>query len=425
MGIASSSNINTLVVTQVTKEALSLCEAGDFHAARRALAEFWPPTGRETDAELLVAQGMIANGLGDLNLAEDLFSRGHRLAKGDPIGHRGLIGLAVVAWKRGELSDARVWVDSVPDDSPHRFGALTQKAIIEKHDPKRALAILSAAEPLAEKASDALRGRFHNYRGIVLRALADSIKTKAKSRKASDYRTRAAFEYEAALYFFEQADAYELRRIVFINLIGLYLSGGKYAEAHEVADATIQKLRKDPPHLGMVLDQKANVYLAEQNYPVARVVAEKAVGVLSNTDRQGWFTESLITLATILARQGEHHQSRETFDHAIEICERIGDKTQADKARIAIINELPVTCEAAFDLFLKSQSSCLPASKALIRRIEAEGIRAALDRHKGSVYMAAQEFDLTPQGLAKRIDQFFPHLTRKPKRSRRWKVRPA
>jgi tetratricopeptide (TPR) repeat protein len=174
----------------------------------------------------------------------------------------------------------------------------------------------------------------------------------------------------------------------------------------------------------MVLDLKALIYLAEKRYEQAEQCAQKSTTLLANTERRGWLGECLITLGTVLGRMGKSDKARVELDRAIAISEEIGDTKQADKARITIIQELPVELPEAFDLFLKSQDSFLPASKALIHRIEAESIRDALKRNNNSVYEAAREFDITRQGLAKRIETMFPHLTRKPKRTRRWKAKP-
>lgn len=424
MGFSSDTDVTTGLATSVANTVLHLAEIGDFQAAALELGQYWPPSGEDSHVLLLIAQGAVASGLGNLPLAADLFSRAHRLAGDDPLAGKAAIGSAVVAWKRGEIKEARVWMDMVPSDSPFSFCGLTQKATIEKHDPKRALEILAQAEALAEENSDALRGRFHNLRGIILRSLADSIKKKSKRQEAENYRVRAALEYEAALYFFDQCNSHNQRKIVFINLIGLYLSGSKYQEAHRVADRVIRQFQRDPPHLGMSLDQKANILIAERRYPQAIEVAQKAVSALSKTDRSNWLAEALITLGIALARAGKHDEARSQLNRAAELCEHTGDPAQADTARIAIIQELPITCAEAFQLFLKSQGSFLPASKALIHRIEAEGIRDSLERHHGSLQEAAQEFDITRQGLAKRIETLFPHLCTKPKRVRRWKTKP-
>lgn len=92
-----------------------------------------------------------------------------------------------------------------------------------------ALNILKEAEPVFASAGDALKGRWHGQKALVLRRL-------ATAEGGPDYADRAIIEFEAAIYHYEQAghERYCARNLN--NLSMLLYKLGRYIEAHDHLD---------------------------------------------------------------------------------------------------------------------------------------------------------------------------------------------
>src|SRR5438045_2855273 len=108
---------------------------------------------------------------------------------------------------------------------------LIRRTLVEISEKKyyEALNILKEAAPVFESAGDALKGRWHGQKGLVLRKL-------AIAERRADYADRAIVEFTAAIYHYEQAkhERYCARNLN--NLAMLLYQIGRYAETHENLD---------------------------------------------------------------------------------------------------------------------------------------------------------------------------------------------
>jgi tetratricopeptide (TPR) repeat protein len=276
------------VVRECTSISLiDLCEAGRYRLAESVVAD---------GIQGLLGLGMVEIAKGNLEAAKDYLSR---LAFSDEsLADRAKVQLAVAYWFGGEATEAKDLVNSVPDS----FEKFLLKAIIESR-PKYALRFLKKCEGYSVRPG--MAGRMHNQRAIILRKLGQL--------------DEAIQEYEAALYFFEQ-DQSDCVTIVLNNLAGVYLDFGEIEQAQSYVDKAISLIGDDLPHLGKFLDQKSQIFLAQNDYSAARKQSESAISVLRKTDRKEWLIEALLTYAKALRAQ---HDERElqVLEQAADVCQ--------------------------------------------------------------------------------------------------------
>src|ERR1051325_8158629 len=244
----------------VADDVLPLCElaknfeeAGEFSQAAETLNPFWsgisnrPITkGLEerAQAELLLRSGTLTGWLGSARqvpgaqeIAKDLISESAALFEKLTLPEKiaeARVDLAVCYWREGALDEARVTLRLVLDNfqqsgSDQRLRALLNSALVEWSATRDqdALQICTDAVPLFNlSTNDALKGKFHNTFGGVLKNLGI-----AKNRE--DYIDRALVEFAAASYHFEQAGHNRFLARVENNVGFLFATIGRFAEAHE------------------------------------------------------------------------------------------------------------------------------------------------------------------------------------------------
>ena len=113
--------------------------------------------------------------------------------------------LGICYWRLGAHDEARVVIQEAlkpltDADLELKAKILIRRTMVEiwEHKYYDALNILKEAEPVFESANDALKGRWHGQKGLVLRRL-------AAAEGQPDYYDRAIIEYTAAIYHYEQA----------------------------------------------------------------------------------------------------------------------------------------------------------------------------------------------------------------------------
>jgi tetratricopeptide (TPR) repeat protein len=457
----------------VADDVLPLCElaknfeeAGEFSQAAETLNPFWsgisnrPITkGLEerAQAELLLRSGTLTGWLGSARqvpgaqeIAKDLISESAALFEKLTLPEKiaeARVDLAVCYWREGALDEARVTLRLVLDNfqqsgSDQRLRALLNSALVEWSATRDqdALQICTDAVPLFNlSTNDALKGKFHNTFGGVLKNLGI-----AKNRE--DYIDRALVEFAAASYHFEQAGHNRFLARVENNVGFLFATIGRFAEAHQ------HLARARTLHLGVgdhggaagAEDTRAQAFLLEGKYEEAERVARRAVHTLKQGGEQAVLAEALTTHGKALARLKQMPVAKAVLDQAVEISQTAGNPDRGGIAAVTAIEELsdhlPVDAlqnyyRTAETLLSHSQNASIRTrlgecarrvlSVALadadaaaetitngpplqagfsldseVLRYEGNLIRRALEESGGSITRAARLLGVTHQGLA-------------------------
>jgi tetratricopeptide (TPR) repeat protein len=472
MDLQTSINQN-VVDPRVADDVLPLCElaknfeeAGEFNKAAATLSPFWsgisnlPITkGLEerAQAELLLRTGTLTGWLGSARqisgaqeVAKDLISESaalfERLAIPEKIAEA-QVDLAICYWREGAFDEARVTLRLVLDKfqdsgSEQRLRALLNSALVEWSATRDqdALEICTDAAPLFNVSSnDALKGKFHNTFGGVLKNLGI-----AKNRE--DYIDRALVEFAAASYHFEQAGHNRFLARVENNVGFLFATIGRFAEAHEhlTRARTLHVSVGDHGGAAGAEDTRAQAFLLERKYVEAEQVARRAVHQLKQGGEQAVLAEALTTHGKALARLQQTQVAKAALDQAVEISQTAGNPDRGGIAAVTAIEELSdhLPVEALQTYYLTAETLLSNSQNVSIRtrlgecarrvlsvalanadataekttnvpplqagfsldsevlRYEGNLIRRALEESGGSITRAARLLGVTHQGLA-------------------------
>lgn len=445
--------------------AKNLEEAGEFESACEMLRPFWqgllyhPHTAglaEEAKAELLLRAGTLTGFLGSAKqvagaqeAAKDLITESaaifQALGKSEKIAEAH-VDLAVCYWREGALDEARVTLRLVLESlgeiqSEQKLRALLNSAIVEKAATRdrEALRIYREAAPHFDFSTNhALKGKFHNAHGTLLKSL-------GLSESREEYIDTALVEFAAASFHFEQAGYHRFQASVENNVGFLFASIGRFGEAREhVNSARSLFLRlADRGSAAYADDTLAQIYLLEGRSEDAERVARRAVQALRRGGEQTVLAEALTTHGKALARLQQTQVARTALDQAVEIAQIAGNPDRGGIAAVTAIEELSpyLSVEAlqnyyrtAETLLSKSQNLSLKtrlgecarrvllialdnANKATpaatdvaltpgfsldseVLRYEGNLIRRALEESGGSVTRAARLLGVTHQGLA-------------------------
>jgi len=461
------------VDSAIPDDVLPLCwlaksfeEAGEFDRAAEILSPFWKGLPNRPDtkglpddvkAELLLRSGTLTGWLGSAKqisgaqeLAKDLISESAAVFETLELSEKvaeARVDLAICYWREGGLDEARVALQLVQDDlkefqSEQMLRALLNSALVEwtATRDQDALRICTEAAPLFDLSSnEALKGKFHNTYGGVLKAL-------GTSKNREDYIDRALVEFTAASYHFEQAGHNRFLARVENNVGSLFATIGRFNEAHEHLTRAKALHLNVGDHGGAAgaEDTRAQAFLLEGRNEEAERVARRAVHVLRQGGEQTVLAEALTTHGKALARLKQTHVARATLDQAVEIAQNAGNPDRGGIAAVTAIEELssslPVEAlqnyyRTAEELLSNSQNVSIRArlgecarrvlsigitttneatpaaadSVALtpgfsldteVLRYEGTLIRRALEESGGSVTRAARLLGVTHQGLA-------------------------
>ena len=336
--------------------------AGDFDAAREAMAELWQGIGAravleglddETKAQVLQRVGALTGWLGSAGqiegsqeMAKDLISESVRMF--EELGKRNKVGearsdLAVCYWRAGAYDEARVTLQEAlaefdEHDVEPRAIALIWKAEVERASQRlnEALRVYNETAPLFDEVTNhSLAAHFHN-------GLATTLKDLRAAENREYYTDRVLMEYAAASFHFEQAGHTRYQACVENNIGSLFGIIGKFEEAHEHLDrAQVLMTRlKDNVHLGQVDDTRARVLLAEGRNVEAEKTARAAVRTLEKGDELSLLAEALTTHGIALVRLDHSDQARASLERAIAVAEQVGDFESAGVSALTIIELL-------------------------------------------------------------------------------------
>jgi tetratricopeptide (TPR) repeat protein len=451
--------------------AADLAHAGQYEAAREALGELWPGVGERPDvdklppavaAEVLLQCGTLSGLLGRARnvsgaqeRAQDLLTEAARKFKSQgkhAKASEAECELGACYWRLGAHDDARVIMrDALKPltdaDVELKAKIHIRRTLVEISENRyhEALNILKEAEPIFESASDALKGRWHGQKALVLRRLAT-----AEGR--SDYADRAVIEFTAAIYHFEQAKHERYGATNRNNVAMLLYKLGRYRDAHEHLDragATLLKV-KDAGLLAQVDETRARVLIAEKKYGEADRVITRAVQTLEKGGASALLTDALTVQGVARARLGAGEESIGILRRAVTIAEAAGALTNAGLAALALIEEhgarrvLPRTelyrLYLRADRFLKGtqdmedKERLLECARIVMRRLadvslrdknfsfygavheyEAKLIEQALEETGGSVTGAAKLLGLKHQTLIAKLQNKHTGLQKKRK----------
>jgi CheY-like chemotaxis protein len=341
--------------------AKQLEKAGEYEAACEVLSEFWPErTGPPklggldelTEAEILLRAGALAGWLGSVHQAEgsqeeakNLITRSVEIF--EHLGQSELVAearsdLALCYWREGAFDEARVHLNNamtcVGKDSDLKAVILIRAGLVEVEARRlnEALRFYNQAAPLLEQSTDhALKGAFHSQFALLYRKL-------GTGEPHNDYTDLALIEFAAAGFHFGQAGHARYGACTENNLAFLFLTIGKFAEAHKHLDRARNLLLgiKDSVDVARVDDTRARTLLAEGRLREAERFARSAVNTLEKGDEQALLSEALTTHGVTLARLGNQTRARGLLQRAIEVAETAGDLEGAGRSHLSIIEEL-------------------------------------------------------------------------------------
>lgn len=344
---------------QLSKE---LEQAGDFEGAREAMGELWSRVGerpviaeldQRSAGEVLWQVGVLTSSIGSVRqiegaqeVAKDLISESlmvfEALREAEKVAEA-QTDLAVCYWRQGAYDEARVILREVltrlaDTRSEVYANALLRSAIVERSAKRYddALRLHVEAAPFFDSVtSHALKGKFHNGFAIVLEIL-------GTSEQREDCIDQALVEYTAASFHFEQAGQVRHRACVENNLGMLFLTIGKYGDAHEHLSRARQLFAslRDTVHTAQVDETRARAMLAEGRCQEAEKVVRLAVQTLEKGGEHGLLAEALTTQGAALARLGDDAGARLTLRRALEVARQAGDLEGAGQAALTAVEEL-------------------------------------------------------------------------------------
>ena len=340
--------------------AAELIHKGQYEAASEALGALWlgvgqrPPVSKlppAIDAEVLLRCGTLTRLLGNVRniagaqeQAKDMLSEAQRKfrVQGMPTKvSETQYELAMCYWWLGHHDEARVVLREAlkpltDADLELKAKILIRRTIVEVWDNRcyDALNILKEAEPVFQSANDALKGRWHGQKGLVLRRL-------AAAERQADYYDRAIIEYTAAIYHYEQAKHERLCGNNLNNVAFLLYKLGRYKEAHEHLDRAqlIFTKHKDTGSLAQVDETRARVLVAEKKYREADRIIAGVIKTFKQGGEAALQADALTIQGVVWARLGAHEASLNILREAIKVAQQSGALTQAGQAALTIIEE--------------------------------------------------------------------------------------
>jgi tetratricopeptide (TPR) repeat protein len=436
------------------RRAAELIFVGLYEDAREALGTLWEGVGSRPTlegfspsvrAEILLQCGALSGYIGSSRhlagiqeASKDLLSEALRIFAAHGLSKKASevrYELGICYWRLGELSEAQVVLEEAlrgltEADSELRAKILIRQTMvrISAHRYYEAWDVLKQAEPVFDFAGDALKGRWHTQKALILLQI-------SSAEKRDGFSDRAVIEFTAAIYHLEQAGHERLCGNNLNNLAFLFCKLGRYAEAHEHLDRAheIFTRLKDTGDTAQVDETRARVLVAEGRYAEAEGVIAGAVAALREGGEQRLLADALVVQGGVLASLGDHDSSISALTEALGIAETAGALESAGHAALSLIeahggarlpeDELIETYRRADELLARTQDAddiarlracaqlvlgrlsggSIPEGFSLpraVRAYEARFIERALVEEGGSVSRAARRLGVKHQSLA-------------------------
>jgi tetratricopeptide (TPR) repeat protein len=457
-------------ILKICTKSSELIYAGQYEASKEVLGDLWYGVGERPNlrsyppqivGEVLLQCGCLSGFLGNARAkdvhdkAKDLLTESLRIfqsLKNRAKASEAQYELGICYFRSGAFDEARIVLDEaligVPTEQQGKI--IIGQTIVEIYTGRyeEAQNILNAARPLFDKASHALKGRWHGHMGLVLRRLGQG---------RTEILDKAIIEFTAAIYHYEQAGHERYCGNNLNNLAMLLYRVGRFQEAYEHLDRahSIFARLKDAGSIAQVEETRARALLVEERHEEARRVIIGVVDTLERGGEQAFLGDALIIKATAQAKLGDYDYSLHTFRRAMNIAENAGSLCHAGRAAISMIEEhgtnrlseraiyhlyrradkLVTTSQDADDIArlracarivvrklfgpqLDEQDFYLPDA---VRAYEARFIEQALIEEQGSITHAAHKLGLSHQSLGNILKSRHKKLRgkRKPEVSRK------
>ena len=435
--------------------AADFIHTGQYEVARETLGELWQGVGQSPDvknlppvtaAEVLLQCGVLTGWLGSVRSVEgaqerakDLLSEALRKFQSQGQHHKVSeiqYELGICYWRLGAYDEARIVMQEAlkpltDDDTELKAKILIRRTLVEISDNRHyeALDILKEAEPVFESVGDALKGRWHGQKGLILRRL-------ATAEGQTDYFDKAIIEYTAAIYHYEQAKHERYCGLNLNNLAFLLYKLGRYRQAHEYLDRARSIFTRlgDAGNLAQIDETRARVLIAEQQYREAIRILAGAIQTLERGGEMALLADALTVQGVAWARLGVFESSINILDQAMKVAQDSGARSNAGQAALTLIeehgarrlseSELVKIYRRADELLKGTQDAediarlrecARVVTKRLagmqlhdknfslysaVHELEAKFIERALDMEGGSVTRAARRLGLKHQSLA-------------------------
>lgn len=333
---------------------------GQYETAREALGDFWQGIGkrpnvdnlkRTTAANVLLQCGVLSGWLGKTQhtpgaqeQAKDLLSESLRTFQRErqPIGiAEAQYELGMCYYRLGAYDEARdilnqALSDLAGQDTTLQAKILIRQSIVEVWTGRYrdAWDILERAREFFETSSDALKGRWHGQRGLVLRRL-------SAAERRRDYIDRAVMEYTASTYHYELA-GHERYCATNLNNLGFVLYKlGRHGEAHEHLERALKifERHRDTGNIAQVNETKARVLIAERFYKEANRIIASVVQTFEKGSEYAMLADALTLQGIVWARMNLHDSSLHILRHAMNVAQDAGAYSNAGRAALTLIEE--------------------------------------------------------------------------------------
>jgi tetratricopeptide (TPR) repeat protein len=333
---------------------------GQYEVAREALGELWQGVGHRPDvdklkpltaAEVLLQCGTLSGWLGGAQhisgaqeKAKDLLFEALRMFKSQNQNAKvseAKYELSRCYFRLGAYDDARVILEQAvkgleEKDSDLKARIYIRRSVFEIWTGRYrdALDVLEKAREFFEASGDALKGKWHSQRGLVLRRL-------ATTEHRPDYADSAILEFTAAIYHCEQAGHERYCANNLNNLSMLFYQLGRYGEAHEYLDRArrVMARLKDAGLLAQVDETRTRVYIAEHKYREANGTIAGAIQTLEKGGESALLADALTAQGVVWARLGVYDKSTSILRRAMDVAENAGALSNAGLAALALIEE--------------------------------------------------------------------------------------
>lgn len=356
------------IVLECCQRAKELEAAGDYEAARDALAGRWRGVGHspsldglgtEAAAALLLRAGALNGWLGSAQqipggqeTAKDFITESVRLfeSSGDDLkAAEARMELALCYWREGAFDEARVTLrgvlESLDESDPELRARALLRAVTVERSARRlraALRLLNDESPLfLSLKDDYLKGCFFSIRGITYKDLleTDDVQEEGGVPECVD---RALMDCTAACIHFESVGHVRYQGRNENNVGHLKMLTGRYAEAHErlnYARGLFAGL-KDRGSIAEVDETRARVFIAEGCFDKAEEVVAHSIAVLEQGGQHALLAAALTTSGIALARMGRYAEAKARLLRAIDVAETAGATQSAAHAALTFIEEL-------------------------------------------------------------------------------------
>ncbi len=340
-------------------------DSGEYEAAAQAMGNWWQGIGKRPNLKSLSDQekalilsriGALSGWLGSAKqvtgsqeTAKDLISESATLFEkvGDTQNWADARSdLAICYWREGAYDEARIILQDVLgseiDFLPELRGKILLRSVnveISTHHYRKALELVTEATPLIEKkGGHLLRGKLYFHRALILRK-------EGEDENRADLLASAVDDYRLARLHYKKAKHDPYVAMVENNIGNVYRLLKDFQNAHLHLDNALKMYGKlkDKGRGALVYENKARVFLAQDNLAKAETAARESVRMVRGGDESSVLSESLNTLGTVLSRQENFAEAKRSFIEAKKAAVSVGDTESAGTAVLTQIEELQST----------------------------------------------------------------------------------